>query len=201
MTKILFLLASYLVGAIPTGYLLVKLKQHRDVRQSGSGSTGATNVLRTSGILYALPVIIVDVLKGFLPALLAGRWFGDLRLALAAAAAAVLGHCFPIYIGFRGGKGVATAMGAFLYFNFYGALLSLAVFVVVIALTRYVSLGSLLAAFSFPVWSLVFLPGALVFYGSAAIVLLIVFRHAGNIERLITGQERKLGAWRERAGL
>lgn len=193
MSKALFLLASYLAGAIPTGYLLVRLKEHKDVRRFGSGSTGATNVFRLAGILYALPVIIVDILKGFLPAYLAMRWFGDIRLSLAAAALAVLGHCFPVYIGFRGGKGVATAMGAFLFFNFPGALLSLAVFLVVIVLTRYVSLGSLLAAFSFPVWSLILLRGTHVFYGSAAIALIVVVRHAGNIERLITGHERKLG--------
>lgn len=193
MTKVLFLLASYLAGALPTGYLMVRLKEHKDVRQFGSGSTGATNVFRLTGILYVLPVIIVDVLKGFLPAYLAMRWFGDMRLSLAAAALAVLGHCFPVYIGFRGGKGVATAMGAFLFFSFPGALLSLAVFAAVIALTRFVSLGSLLAAFSFPVWSLFLLRGTLVFYGSAVIALIVVFRHAGNIERLITGRERKLG--------
>ncbi len=194
-----FLLGCYLVGAIPTGYLLVRLTQGRDVRRFGSGATGATNVLRLGGVLAALPVVVVDVAKGFVPAWLAMRWFGDIRLSLAAAALAVLGHCFPVYIGFRGGKGVATAMGAFLYLCFPGALLSLAVFTIVIALTRYVSLGSLAGAFSFPVWSLVFLRGTTVFYGSGILALIVVFRHAGNIERLITGHERKLGGKAERS--
>ncbi len=191
--KLAFLLGSYLLGAIPTGYLVVRLKARQDIRQFGSQSTGATNVLRTTGWLSALPVVVVDVLKGFLPPLLAARLFGDIRLTLAAAVLAVLGHCYPVYIGFRGGKGVATAMGAFLFLCFPGALAALGVFVVVIALTRYVSLGSLLAVFSFPIWVLVFDRGTEVFYGSAVIALIIVIRHWKNIERLIAGQESKLG--------
>ncbi len=193
MSKVLFLLASYLVGAIPTGYILFRIKERRDVRTFGSGSTGATNIFRLAGLAYALPVVVFDVLKGFVPAFLALRFFGDIRMSLAAGALAVIGHCYPVYIGFRGGKGVATSMGAFLCFSWPGALVSLGVFVLVITLTRYVSLGSLLAAFSFPVWSLVFLPGTIVFYGSAVVALVIVIRHGGNIERLITGRERKLG--------
>jgi len=193
MMKILFLAGSYLVGSIPTGYIVVRLRANKDIRQFGSRSTGATNVFRLTGFLYALPVIAVDVLKGFLAPFLAMRFFGDLRLALAAAVLAVLGHCFPVYINFRGGKGVATTMGAFFYLCFPGALLSVAVFVLVIALTRYVSLGSLLAAFSYPIWTLVFNRVTGIFYGSALLALIIVVRHGGNIERLITGQERKLG--------
>ena len=199
MNRILLLVASYLLGAIPTGYLLVRLTQGRDVRRFGSGATGATNVLRLGGVLSALPVAAFDVAKGFLPAWLAMRWFGDIRLAIAAGALAVLGHCFPVYIGFRGGKGVATALGAFLFLCFPGALLSVAVFVIVVALTRYVSLGSILGVFSFPVWSLVLLPGTTVFYGSGILALIVVFRHGSNIERLITGRERKLGEKAERS--
>lgn len=191
--KILFLLGSYLVGAIPTGYLVVRLKDRKDIRQFGSSGTGATNVLRTTGVLFALPVIVVDVLKGLLPPLLAFRFFGDIRLSLAAAALAVLGHCYPVYIGFRGGKGVATSMGAFAFLCFPGALVSLGVFILVIALTRYVSLGSLLAVFSFPIWALVFDRGTDIFYSSALIALIVVVRHWKNIERLIAGCERKLG--------
>ncbi len=199
MIRLAFLLAAYLVGAIPTGYLLVRLTQGRDVRRFGSGATGATNVLRLGGVLSALPVVVIDVAKGFLPVWLALRWFGDIRLAIAAGALAVLGHCFPVYIGFRGGKGVATALGAFLCLCFPGALLSVAVFAIVIALTRYVSLGSLLGVFSFPIWSLIFLSGTTVFYGSGLLALIVVFRHGGNIERLITGHERKLGDKAERS--
>jgi glycerol-3-phosphate acyltransferase PlsY len=191
--KILFLVGSYLVGSIPTGYIVVRLRARKDIRQLGSHSTGATNVFRLTGLLFALPVIVVDVLKGFLAPYLAMHFFGDLRIALAAGVLAVLGHCFPVYIGFRGGKGVATTMGVFLYLCFPGTLLSAAVFVLVIALTRYVSLGSLLAAFSYPIWTLVFNRVTGIFYGSAFLALIIVFRHAGNIERLITGRERKLG--------
>jgi glycerol-3-phosphate acyltransferase PlsY len=193
MIRIAFLAGCYLLGSIPTGYLIVRLAQGRDVRRFGSGATGATNVLRLGGVLFAVPVVVVDVLKGFVPACLAMHWFGDIRLSLAAGALAVLGHCFPVSIGFRGGKGVATAMGVFLFLCFPGALLSLAVFGITIALTRYVSLGSLLGVFSFPIWSLLFLSGTVVFYGSGILALIVVFRHGGNIERLITGRERKLG--------
>ena len=196
--KILYLLASYLLGSIPSGYLVVRLKAKEDLRQLGSGSTGATNVFRFTGLLPALPVMVFDVLKGFLPPFLAVRLFGDLRLALAAATLAVLGHCFPVYIKFRGGKGVATTMGAFLTLCFPGALLSLAVFVLTIAATRYVSLGSLLAVFTFPFWALVFGLRTDIFYGSALLALIVVSRHFGNIERLITGTERKIGREKER---
>jgi glycerol-3-phosphate acyltransferase PlsY len=191
--RLLFLIGSYLLGAIPTGYLVVRLKARTDIRQFGSRSTGATNVFRTAGLLSALPVIVVDVLKGFLPALLAAQLFGDVRLTLAASILAVLGHCYPVYIGFRGGKGVATAMGAFLFLCFPGMLAGLGVFVLVIALTRTVSLGSLLAVFSFPLWTLIFNRGTDVFYGSALMALIVVLRHGKNIERLIAGRERTLG--------
>jgi glycerol-3-phosphate acyltransferase PlsY len=191
--RILFLVASYLVGAIPTGYLVVKWKARRDIRRLGSHSTGATNVFRLAGLAAALPVVAVDVLKGFFPPFLAARLFGDERLVLAAAGLAVAGHCFSVFIGFRGGKGVATTMGAFLFLSFPGTLLSLALFVLTIVLTRFVSLGSLVAVFSFPIWALVFSRGTTLFYGSAALALIVVVRHWGNIERLIAGRERKFG--------
>lgn len=197
-TKILYLVASYLLGSIPSGYLIVRMKAKDDLRRLGSGSTGATNVFRVSGLLSALPVMVFDVFKGVLPPLLALRLFGDIRLALAAAILAVLGHCFPVYIKFRGGKGVATTMGAFLTLCLPGALLSLAVFVLTIAATRYVSLGSLLAVFAFPVWALIFGRGTDIFYGSALLALIVVSRHFGNIERLIARTERKLGREDER---
>lgn len=200
MPWVLFLIGSYLLGAVPTGYLLVRLKERKDVRGLGSGSTGATNVLRQAGLLAAVPVVVLDVLKGFVPAYVAQRLFGDPRIALAAAALAVLGHCYPVYIGFRGGKGVATSFGAFLAFSLPATLVSLAVFVIVIVFTRYVSLGSLLAVFSFPVWSLVFLRGTLVFYGTAALALIVVVRHGGNIERLITRRERRISFGRKATG-
>lgn len=191
--KILFAVLSYLLGSVPTGYLLVRASAKRDVREMGSGSTGATNVLRVKGWRTALPVALFDVLKGFLPVFLALRWFDDPAFAALCGFAAVLGHCFPFAIGFRGGKGMATSLGAFAAIAWAPCLASLGLFVLVISLTRFVSLGSVLAALAFPV---VYFagggpaPAAAVALGIAA---LVIIRHAPNIGRLIGGTERKIG--------
>jgi glycerol-3-phosphate acyltransferase PlsY len=192
--KILWLLAAYLVGSIPTGFLIFKRGESRDIRSFGSQSTGATNVLRLKGWRYALPVLVVDVLKAALPVWLALRHFpGDRRVALGVAFMVVLGHCFPVYIGFRGGKGVSTAMGSYAILAPIPFLYSLMVFVGIIVATRYVSLGSLLAALSFPL---------IVYFGRGdaalaglglAVFTLIALRHAGNIRRLLRREERKFG--------
>lgn len=191
--KILFGLASYLVGSIPTGYLMVRLAGRKDVRHFGSGSTGATNVLRLKGWKAALPVAVIDVAKGFLPVALAARWFADPFFAALCGLLAVVGHCYPFSIGFRGGKGVATALGAFAAIAWAPCLGSLALFLIVVGLTRYVSLGSMAASLAFPL--VLFAaggPGA-VAAAALAIALLIVFRHRGNIGRLLGGTERKIG--------
>jgi glycerol-3-phosphate acyltransferase PlsY len=138
-------------------------------------------------------VVFADVLKGFLPAFLALRLFGDLRLALVASFLAVVGHCYPVYIRFRGGKGVATTVGAAAALALAPLLVSLAVFLVVVGLTRYVSLGSILAVVSFPIFVHVLGGGVETVAWGAGITLLIVLKHHGNIGRLIAGRERKLG--------
>ena len=144
--KILFCLGCYLLGAFPTGYVLYRLTEKKDIRRFGSGSTGATNVLRTKGLALALPVIVVDLAKGFLPVFLGSRWFpGHAWVPLAGAFLAVMGHCYPVFIRFRGGKGVASSLGAMAGLGLGPFLLSLAVFCGVVALSRYVSLGSILA--------------------------------------------------------
>lgn len=193
MNALLYLVSSYLVGAIPAGYLAVKLTARRDIRGEGSGNIGATNVLRVKGWAYALPVAVFDIAKGFFPAWLALRLFPAAMMAPAAALAAILGHCFPVYIGFRGGKGVATAMGSFAALSFLPFLGSGIIFLVATAVWRYVSLGSLLAAAAFPaaVFAMHGDPN-LVLYGSAVAVL-IAFKHRANIGRLKNGTERKLG--------
>jgi len=191
--KILFAALAYLIGSMPTGYLLFRASEKKDIRSFGSQATGATNVLRLKGWRYALPVALIDMAKGFLPAFLALRIFADPELAVACASLAVLGHCFPIYIGFRGGKGVATAAGAMFAIALGPALLSLAVFVATIALTRYVSLGSILAALLFPLFMGLFgIPLRLIAW-SLPILLIILIRHAENIRRLLSGTERKFG--------
>jgi glycerol-3-phosphate acyltransferase PlsY len=191
--KILFAVASYLFGAFPTGYILYYLSEKKDIRGFGSQSMGATNVLRLKGWFFAIPVIIVDILKGFLPVFFALKLFPDKRFALLCRFLAVLGHCFPIYIKFKGGKGVATSVGMYSSLAFTPLLVGIAVFVIVIALTRYVSLGSILAMLSMPI-SIYFIQGNLdIAILGIAIFLLIVIKHGGNIRRLVDGKERKFG--------
>jgi glycerol-3-phosphate acyltransferase PlsY len=192
--KIFWLGLAYLIGSLPSGYLVFRLREKKDIRSYGSRSTGATNVLRLKGWRYAVPVAFVDVLKSALPVWLALRTFPASRwVAYGVAFMVVLGHCFPIYIKFRGGKGVSTAMGAFAVLATGPFLFSLGVFGAVVAATRYVSLGSLLATLTFPL-TVLFSRGdtGLTFLG-LAIFCLIVLRHAGNLKRLIQGEERKIG--------
>lgn len=191
--RFLFAAASYLLGSIPTGYLLVRLSGRKDVRDLGSGSTGATNVLRVQGLKAAVPVAIVDVLKGFLPAFLALSWFSDPGYAALCGLLAVVGHCFPFAIGFRGGKGVATSLGAYAAIAFVPCLASVGVFLVVVALTRFVSLGSILASLAFPALVLATGGPAGIFFVSLVLAALVVFQHRGNIARLAAGTERRLG--------
>ena len=197
--RVLFAVLAYLVGSIPSGYLLFRASEKKDIRQFGSRATGATNVLRLKGWKLAVPVALIDILKGFLPAFLALRIFDDPVLAAVAASAAVLGHCFPVYIGFKGGKGVATAAGAMFAIAPLAALLGLVVFVAVIALTRYVSLGSILAALLFPVFMALLRFPALLIELALPILAVILVRHAGNIGRLLSGTERKFGRKAEAA--
>ena len=193
MTKILCAVASYLLGSIPTGYMLVRLTGRKDVREFGSRSTGATNVLRVGGWKTALPVAVVDVLKGFLPVLLALRLTADPAFAAACGLLAVVGHCFPVWIGFRGGKGVATSLGAYAAIAPAACLASLGLFLVVVGLTRYVSLGSILASLAFPAIALARGGPVAVAAVGLAVAALIVFQHRANIGRLLAGRERKLG--------
>jgi len=191
--KIAFLVLAYGLGALPFGYFLFRWSEKKDIRKFGSGSTGATNVLRLKGWRYALPVVLLDVLKAALPVWLAFRLFDDPWLPLIASFLVVLGHCFPVFIRFRGGKGVSTAMGSYAVLAPLPCFLSLGVFVVVIAWTRYVSLGSLLAMFSFPVFVFLFGNGRELALLGAIMFALIAFQHRQNIGRLFRGEERKLG--------
>lgn len=191
--KALFIVLAYCLGSVPFGYLLFRLSEKKDIRLFGSRSTGATNVLRLKGWRHAVPVMVFDVLKAAIPVWLALRLFDDRRVALAAAFMAVLGHCFPVFIRFRGGKGVSTAVGSYAVLAPLPVSLSLIIFVGVIAWTRYVSLGSLLAALSFPAFALIIQRDRELALAGVAIFLLISFRHAGNIRRLFRGEERKFG--------
>jgi acyl phosphate:glycerol-3-phosphate acyltransferase len=183
---------AYLAGSIPFGLLLAKAAGAGDVRRIGSGNIGATNVLRTGRKGLALATLGLDMLKGALPVWLGYRYFGP-DLAVIAGLGAVVGHCFPVWLGFRGGKGVATAAGVMAALTPLVALIVVALFVVLVLLTRYVSLASILAAVAAgPVafWLGHFQAGELYL----ALALLIVLKHAGNIRRLLTGTESRLGS-------
>jgi len=196
--------AAFLLGSIPTGYLLVRLIRHQDIRAVGSGNIGATNVLRTGGKGLGAATFLLDVLKGcsavWLGAFAAAHFLpftSPRNLEALAALFAVLGHMFTPWLGFRGGKGVATGFGVFLVASPWAALSAIALFAVVFALTRYVSLGSILAAASFPVfaWFLVKGPKPPFFFAvQVAVSLLIIVKHHQNIRRLCDGTESRFGA-------
>jgi glycerol-3-phosphate acyltransferase PlsY len=190
---ILFVLFSYLLGAFPTGYLVYMISEKKDIRLFGSGNIGATNVLRLLGWKKAIPVIFADILKGAVPTLLALNAFPEKKWALLCGFAAVIGHCFPIYLKFRGGKGMATTIGVYSVLDIPVLLIMLAFFVLIIAITRYVSLGTLTASLIFPAAALVWRNSMPLFYLGAAVFLIIAFQHRPNIQRLLKGNERKLG--------
>lgn len=196
--------AAYLLGSIPTGYLLVRIFLGQDVRSVGSGNIGATNVVRAGGKGLGVATFILDVLKGS-----TSVWFGaligaflmptlPLRTAQAIAALfAVLGHMFTCWLRFRGGKGVATGLGVFLACAPLAALAALGVFAVIVALTRIVSLASIIGAGSFPVFAWFFVRGPrppIFLAVQCAVALLIVLRHHENIRRLFAGTESRFGA-------
>jgi glycerol-3-phosphate acyltransferase PlsY len=196
--------AAYLLGSIPAGYLLVRLFHHQDIRSVGSGNIGATNVLRSGGKLLGAATFLLDMLKGsaavWLGALLAAALLPALphRDAQALAALfAVLGHIFPVWLGFRGGKGVATSFGVFLVAAPWAALAAIAVFALVLLLSRYVSLASILGAASFPVFAWLLVRGdrpALFIAVQFAVAFLVIAKHHQNVRRLLNGTESRIGA-------
>jgi acyl phosphate:glycerol-3-phosphate acyltransferase len=184
-------LIAYLIGSIPFGLIVTRLAGAGDVRAIGSGNIGATNVLRTGRKGLAIATLILDALKGALPVWLAGRYGPD--MAVVVGLGTVLGHCFPVWLKFRGGKGVATALGVMVTLTPLVALLAVLLFVAVTALSRYVSLGSMLGAVAACglAWYLGHVQAAELY---AALTLLILAKHAANIRRLLAGTESKLGA-------
>lgn len=202
MRPVLILIAAYVLGSIPFGYLLVRATEGADVRESGSGGTGATNVSRRAGKLAGIVTLLLDAAKGAIAVWLArallANDFGINWWVAAAALIAIVGHCFPVWLGFRGGKGVATGVGVFLALSPLALLSAGVVFFLVVWATRYVSLGSITAAAVFPlcVWllSLYRQQGSLdapVIMAALAGSLLIIFMHRANIGRLMSGTESK----------
>ncbi len=187
---ILTTLSAYLLGGLPFGYWFVRLSTGKDIRNMGSGNIGATNVHRTSGGKAGIIVLLLDILKGYLAVLIAALVNGNDAEALALAiVAVVLGHCYPVFLGFKGGKAVACFVGAFLYVAPLALAITTVAFFAVFALTRYVSLASILSALFFPVilWRLGAYPVPILLAGTTT-ALLIVFRHRANIERLLKGK-------------
>ena len=197
VTTLLIPLAAYILGSIPFGLILAKLFGRTDVRKGGSGNIGATNVARVVGPLAGILTLILDVAKGSAAVLLAARLSKDSATwMMIAALAALVGHCFPVWLKFKGGKGVATAAGMFLVLCPLAFLGSVILFVLVVAFWRYVSLGSISAAAAMPLlmyffWAPRHAPPLVITFGSLAAAVLIVCKHAGNIRRLAQGVEPK----------
>lgn len=186
---------AYLLGAMPTSYLVGRLARGIDLREHGSKNLGATNVYRLLGWRWAVPVGLVDILKGVVPVAVFAPWAqGPAWLPVTLGIAAVLGHVFSPYVRFRGGKGVATAAGVFLALAPVAVLLALPVWALCVWLTGYVSLGSIVTAGVFPVWVRLTRPDApYTFAASLALALLIIFSHRANIRRLLAGTENRFG--------
>jgi glycerol-3-phosphate acyltransferase PlsY len=199
ITAIASILLAYLLGAIPFGYLLVKWRTGRDVRTMGSGNIGATNVLRTTGRAAGVLTLLLDIGTGYVAVWLAGRLSGNSATVMSAAAlAAMLGHAYPVFLRFRGGKAVATFLGAFLRLAPPAILAALIVFIIVVWRTRYISMGSIVSSGTFPlaVWLIVHPPWVVV-AAAAAGGAFIIWRHKENIQRLRAGTENVF-SWKGR---
>ena len=191
MTGLLVLVIAYLIGGIPFGYVLVRLTTGEDVRSSGSGNIGATNVLRTTGRAAGVATLLLDIVKGYFAVFLAAKMTNDDPLWMSLAALAVMaGHAFPVFLKFQGGKAVASFIGAFLYLTPLPLAAVLVLFVIVVVATKAISAGSIVAAGTFPlgVW-LILHPPAPVLMASLIAGAFIVYRHKSNIARLHAGTE------------
>lgn len=188
--NILLLSVAYLLGAVPFGYILVRWTTGSDIRKSGSGNVGATNALRSNKAAGIL-TLLCDAGKGALAVWLAQRYGTAAWVAMAAGIVALLGHIFPVFLGFRGGKGVATGCGAFLLLAPYAVLAGCVLFVLVVAVSRYISLGSIASAALFPVFALFFGYGLPVVWGCVLGSMLIIARHHENVRRILNGEESR----------
>jgi acyl phosphate:glycerol-3-phosphate acyltransferase len=188
-------LAGYLLGSIPFGLLLAKLFGGGDVRKAGSGNIGATNVTRVAGPLAGILTLIFDTAKGTASVWFAARASNDSATWMTIAALAVLlGHCFPVWLKFKGGKGVATALGIFLALSPLAAVSALLLFILCVVYWRFVSLGSVAAAAAMPLliyflWAPGHAPPIIIDVGTLAIAGLVIFKHGGNLQRLVEGTE------------
>jgi acyl phosphate:glycerol-3-phosphate acyltransferase len=191
MMPIVALVIAYVVGGIPFGYLLVRWKTGEDVREKGSGNIGATNVLRTTGRAIAVATLLLDIGKGVLAVWIADKLSDGSAVWMSLAALAVMaGHAYPVFLKFQGGKAVASFIGAFLYLTPVPMICALAVFVIVVAATRQISMGSIVAAGSLPLaaW-LIEHPPLIVILAALAAAVFLIYRHRANIARIRAGTE------------
>ncbi len=190
-SELLILPLSYLLGSIPFGYIMVRCTEGKDIRSFGSGNIGATNVFRRSRMSGIL-TLLLDAGKGYLAVAVAGWLGGSIEWQAAAAVAAIAGHVFTVWLRFRGGKGVATGCGAYLALSPAAILTTLALFVLILILTRYISAASIGATAFFPFWAYLYRVPSPVIFWSALGALLIIAKHHQNIRRLLSGTESKL---------
>jgi glycerol-3-phosphate acyltransferase PlsY len=204
LTLLTFPVVAYLLGSIPFGVLFTRLFGGGDIRKVGSGNIGATNVARAAGPVAAILTLLFDFAKGAVPVWLAGRLSSESATwMMIAALAALLGHCFPIWLKFRGGKGVATAAGAFLVLCPAALLGTVMLFLIVLFFWRYVSLASISAAAAMPLliyllWAPHHAPPLIVIFGSLAAAVIIIYKHDANIQRLVQGEEPKFSLAKKR---
>jgi acyl phosphate:glycerol-3-phosphate acyltransferase len=198
--------AAYLIGSIPFGILLTRMFGGGDVRQAGSGNIGATNVARVAGPLPGILTLALDGVKGAAAVWLAARFSNESALwMIAAGLGALVGHCFPIWLRFRGGKGVATAAGMFLVLCWPAGLGAIGVFILVVLFSRFVSLGSVAAAAAMPLliyllWAPHHAPPLIVSFGAFAAAMLVVYKHDANIQRLVEGREPRFSFGKSKEG-
>jgi glycerol-3-phosphate acyltransferase PlsY len=201
---IIFCIISYIIGSFPTAYVVSKGFFGIDIRKVGSGNVGATNVIRSIGKKWGILVLIIDALKGAIPIILIKKFFGITSpyILIIVGISAILGHTYTIFLGFKGGKGVATSLGVMLSLTPVPILISILVFVGMLISTRYVSVGSISGAITYPLWLFIFsyffsLPkweeGKVYLGFSIFLALFIVYTHRSNIRRLLKGEEHKIG--------
>ena len=193
-TMPLVIVAAYLIGSVPFALLLARRWGAADLRRVGSGNIGAANVLRASGVTAGVLVAVLDIAKGAASVMLAERLSPNPASGAAAGLAAIVGHIYPVWLRFRGGKGVATACGVFSVLTPLAVPPALAIFLVTVWATKYISLGSVLASIALPPIAYALGSPAPAVLAAAAAAVIIVFRHRSNVLRLRTGTERRLGA-------
>jgi acyl phosphate:glycerol-3-phosphate acyltransferase len=200
ITLLGIVVTAYLLGSIPWGILITRTFGSQDIRTSGSGNIGAANVTRVAGPAAGILTLALDTAKGYAAVWLAARYSHDSATwTMVAGLVVLLGHCFPIWLNFKGGKGVATALGIFLALCAPAALAALVLFALVAAYWKYVSLGSIAAAAAMPLliyflWAPHHAPPTVIIFGTMAATLLIIYKHDANIQRLVQGIEPKFSA-------